>query len=108
MKNLRRTKVDNFNLGQAVALEEIKGNSSIVGEKIISIEKIFENQERIQLNEYKLNLFLNGVKLTYNKPNGVYRIYNENKFIGLGIYLIDNYYKILNAKEVIQDETRNS
>mgnify|MGYP002423755474 FL=1 len=85
MKNLRRTKVDNFNLGQAVALEEIKGNSSIVGEKIISIEKIFENQERIQLNEYKLNLFLNGVKLTYNKPNGVYRIYNENKFIGLGI-----------------------
>lgn len=85
MSNLKRTEVDNFKIEQAVTIEEVKKRPIIVEENIISIEKIFENVEKIQLNEYKLNLFLNGVKLTYNKPNGVYRVYNNDKFIGLGI-----------------------
>lgn len=85
MKNLRRTEVDKFNLEQAVTIEEIKEKTDIVEQKIISVEEIFNNNEKIQLNEYKLNLFLNGVKLTYNKPNGVYRVYNNDKFIGLGV-----------------------
>lgn len=85
MKNLRRTEVDKFNLEQAVTIEEIKEKTDIVEQKIISVEEIFNNNEKIQLNEYKLNLFLNGVKLTYNKPNGVYRVYNNDKFIGLGL-----------------------
>ena len=33
----------------------------------------------------KLELFLNGVQLTRELGDGVYRIYNNNKFIGLGI-----------------------
>lgn len=85
MKNLRRTEVDKFNLEQAVTIEEIKEKTDIVEQKIISVEEIFNNNEKIQLNGYKLNLFLNGVKLTYNKPNGVYRVYNNDKFIGLGL-----------------------
>lgn len=85
MKNLRRTEVDKFNLEQAVTIEEIKEKTDSVEQKIISVEEIFNNNEKIQLNEYKLNLFLNGVKLTYNKPNGVYRVYNNDKFIGLGV-----------------------
>lgn len=85
MVNLQRTKVDNFNLRQAVTIEEIKDNSEIVQTKIISIEEIFKNKEEIILNDYKLNLFLNGVKLTAEKQDGVYRIYNKGEFIGLGI-----------------------
>lgn len=84
MVNLQRTKVDNFNLRQAVTIEEIKDNSEIVQTKIISIEEIFKNKEEIILNDYKLNLFLNGVKLTAEKQDGVYRIYNKGEFIGLG------------------------
>ena len=32
-----------------------------------------------------LFIFLNGVKLTYKLNDGIYRIYNSDKFIGLGI-----------------------
>ncbi len=85
MKNLKRTKVDKFNLEQAVKLEDIKEKINVVKDRIISIEKIFLDTEKIQLNEYKLNLFLNGVRLTYNEPNGVYRVYSNDKFIGLGV-----------------------
>lgn len=85
MENLKRTKVDKFNLEQAIKLEDIKENINVVKDRIISIEKIFLDTEKIQLNEYKLNLFFNGVRLTYNEPNGVYRVYSNDKFIGLGV-----------------------
>lgn len=85
MENLKRTKVDKFNLEQAIKLEDIKENINVVKDRIISIEKIFLDTEKIQLNEYKLNLFFNGVRLTYNEPNGVYRVYSNDKFMGLGV-----------------------
>lgn len=85
MSNLKRTRVDNFNLKQAITIEEIKEKSEMIKEKIISIEEIFKDKHEIILNDYKLNLFLNGVKLTYKESDGVYRIYNNKNFIGLGI-----------------------
>lgn len=83
MKELVRTKINNFKLENAVTIDEIKENTSVVSEKIISIETIFENKQKIELNERKKELFLNGVRLTFEKPNDIYRIYN-NEFIGLG------------------------
>lgn len=85
MKNLRRTEVEKFKIKNAITLEEIKENSSQIETKLISIEEIFKENEKIELNDYKLQLFLNGVKLTYAQKDGVYRIYNNNQFIGLGI-----------------------
>lgn len=84
MKELVRTKINNFKLENAVTIDEIKENTSVVSEKIISIETIFENKQKIELNERKKELFLNGVRLTFEKPNDIYRIYNNNEFIGLG------------------------
>lgn len=84
MKNLRRTEVDKFKIKNAIALEEIKENPSQIETKLISIEEIFKENEKIELNDYKLQLFLNGVKLTYVQNDGVYRIYNNHQFIGLG------------------------
>lgn len=84
MNNLQRTRVDIFNIENAVSIEEIKNNSTIIEKNIISIEKIFKKCEKIELNDYKLNLFLNGVQLTFNRPESVYRVYNQNNFIGLG------------------------
>ena len=46
---------------------------------------VFTNKEKIDLNERKKDLFLNGVQLTFERPNDIYRIYYNNKFIGLGI-----------------------
>lgn len=85
MKELTRTEVNNFNIEEAITIEEIKENSLIVDEKIISIERLFMHKQEINLNNRKKELFLNGVRLTFEKPNDIYRIYNNNQFIGLGI-----------------------
>lgn len=84
MKELTRTKVDNFKIDDAITIDEIKENSLIASKKIISIEKIFMDKPKIDLNDRKKELFLNGVRLTFEKPNDIYRIYNNNEFIGLG------------------------
>lgn len=85
MQNLRRTKIDKFDIENAIIIEEIKEHPSQIETKLISIEEIFKENEKIELSDYKLQLFLNGVKLTYNKNDGIYRIYNNTRFIGLGI-----------------------
>ena len=46
---------------------------------------MFYNSEKIILEDRKLELFLNGVKLTNKKRDGIYKIYNNNKFIGIGV-----------------------
>lgn len=88
MKNLNRVVVDNFKLEEAVTLEELennKDNIEFINTKIISIEKIFENKDKIELNQRKKELFLNGVKLTFELKDDVYRVYNNGEFLGLGI-----------------------
>ncbi|MGN1301965.1 MAG: tRNA pseudouridine(55) synthase TruB [Clostridia bacterium] len=84
MKELTRTSINEFKLENAIAIEEVKENSLIVGEKLISIESIFMDKQKINLNDRKKELFLNGVRLTFEKPNDIYRIYNDSEFIGLG------------------------
>lgn len=85
MKELRRTKVGEFNIENTVKIEDIKENEKLLEEKIILLEKFFENKEKIEVNNKELELFLNGVQLYKNNINDVYRIYNQNKFIGLGV-----------------------
>lgn len=79
MKELQRTEVDKFNIKNSILLEKL------TEENIISVEELCEKYERIDLNDRKLELFLNGVMLTINVENGLYRVYNNQKFIGLGI-----------------------
>lgn len=81
MKDLRRTEVDSFKLNDAITIENIADASN----KIISIETIFKDKNKVKLNEKDLKLFLNGVQLNINEPNDIYRIYENNNFIGLGI-----------------------
>ena len=89
MKQLKRTQVGEFNLEESSTIEELeknKENNKYLESKIISIEKLFENKNKIELDERKMQLFLNGVKITQNLENDLYRIYNKNKeFIGIGI-----------------------
>lgn len=85
MKELRRTRAGEFDIQDTVNIEDIKNNPDLLEENIIIIEKFFENKEQIELNDKELELFLNGVKLSKEKQNDIYRIYNNNKFIGLGI-----------------------
>ncbi len=83
MKELQRTSVNEFNIENSISLEELEDIN--IQEKIISIEEIFKDKLRIDLNNRKLELFLNGVQLTHDLEDEVYRVYNNNNFIGLGI-----------------------
>ena len=85
MKELRRIKVGEFNIKDSIGIEEVKNNENLLEEKSITIEKFFKNKEKIELNDKELQLFLNGVMLTKQNVEGLYRIYNNDKFIGLGI-----------------------
>ena len=92
MKELRRTEVNQFAIESSISLDDLennKENEEYLKSKIISIERIFNGNEKIILNNSKLKHLLNGVRITYNRPNGMYRIYDENhKFQGLAT--IDN------------------
>lgn len=86
MQNLCRTEVDNFKLENSVTIEEIKENGKeLIDQKIIPIEEAFTATPKIVLNSRKTELFLNGVQLTNEFQDGVYKVYNQEMFLGLGI-----------------------
>lgn len=85
MKELRRTSVGDFKIKNSISIEDIKENPELLKDRIITIEKFFKNKEKIELNDKELQLFLNGVKLTKNNLDDLYRIYNKKEFIGIGI-----------------------
>lgn len=91
MLNLNRIQVGQFNISNSIMIEEPKNQEeekefkNIISKNLITIEELFKEKENIELNDKKLELFLNGVRLTQNKPDNIYKIYNKNKFIGIGI-----------------------
>ena len=82
MTELERLKVGKFILKNAVSIDDLEKEN--IEKNIITIEEIFKNNEKINLTRKKLELFLNGVQITYDNPDGIYKIYCENKFIGTG------------------------
>lgn len=82
MKNLKRLQVGEFNIKDAVYIDDI--NLENVDEHLITLEEILRETPYINLSEKKIKLFLNGVQLTCNNKDGLYKIYVANKFIGTG------------------------
>lgn len=88
MQELQRTMVGDFILEDSITINELKEayNNNSIGNKMITIEKFFENEPLIKLDERKLELVLNGVCISNNMNDGIVRIYDiNNKFIGIGI-----------------------
>ena len=88
MKELQRLQVGDFKLEDTVTIEELEeyyNNENYIKEHFITVEKLFANKDRIELDNRKLELLTNGVKLCCDKSDGPYRIYNQNNFIGIGI-----------------------
>lgn len=82
MKNLKRLQVGKFNIKDAVYIDKIDLKN--VNDHLITPEEILRGIPCINLGEKKLKLFLNGVQLTANNIDGLYKIYVANKFIGTG------------------------
>lgn len=79
MQNLRRTRVDKFDIKDACALGNLDKT------KIISIEECFKDIPKINLDDKKTMFFLNGVKLKEILADGIYSIYNNSQYLGLGV-----------------------
>ena len=87
MENLIRLKVGEFSIENSITLEEIlnaENPYNVLEKNIITLEEFFKDKETINLNEKRLQLFLNGVNLTEPKQDGIYKIYTNNNFIGTG------------------------
>ena len=83
MSGLKRLKVGEFTLKNSITVDDSLDKEKIE-KHIITIEELFKNKEKITLDSKKLILFLNGVKLSFENKDEIYRIYNSGKFIGLG------------------------
>lgn len=81
MKELKRTQVGEFLIENSITIEELEKD---IEKNFIIVEKYFEKYPKINLNSKKLQLFLNGVQLTHELQDGIYTIYSEEKFIGIG------------------------
>ena len=89
MKELKRTQVGDFKIEDSITVDDLEkniNNEEFIINKIISIEKLFDKKNSIKLDDRKLQLFLNGVKLTQQRRDEIYKIYDKNnKFVGIGI-----------------------
>ena len=83
MTELKRLQVGDFNIKDSVSIEELEKDKE---KYLIPFEELFKSKEIINIkNDRKLQLLLNGAKLTYNAKDEIYRIYNNEEFIGIGI-----------------------
>lgn len=87
MSNLVRIKVGKFSIQDSISIDDLVHTNNPkekLEEKIIKIEELFENVKKIELNQKSLSLFLNGVKISEFKSDGIYKIYCNTDFIGIG------------------------
>lgn len=84
MKELRRTKVGEFEISESISIEKIQENPELIEKNIITIEEFFKDKNKLELTNQELHLFLNGVQLNKKLEDDIYLTYNNKKFIGLG------------------------
>ena len=63
MSGLERLQVGEFKIENAIKIDE-NTTKEYIEEHIIGIEELFEKNPKIEINQKKLLLFLNGVKLS--------------------------------------------
>lgn len=93
MSNLVRTKAGNYDINCAQTIEQIKENGPVIH----SIEEVFSNLEKIEVNDYMKKLVLNGVILDERQfeHNEMFRIYHNDKLIAIYEPFDNKKYKIV-------------
>jgi tRNA pseudouridine55 synthase len=85
MVDLIRLKNGNFDIKDSIELygflklsfEEMKG-------KLISIDEYYKDLKKVYLLELDYKKILNGLKIECDEQDKMVRIYNNNKYVGLG------------------------
>lgn len=85
MVELRRTKTGNFDIDDSIKLYDfLKLGFLDMQDKIISIEDLYKDSKKVNLNEDEYERFLNGIKINFEAPSGVVRVYQELRYKGIG------------------------
>ena len=86
---LRRTKTAGFDISKCVKLDDLTPEN--IGDYILPCDKVVDYLPKISISEKQATRFCNGgqlsldrIKYTGFENNGIYRVYFENKFLGLG------------------------
>lgn len=99
MVDLIRLKNGNFDIKDSIPLYDfLKLNFEEMKKRIISIDDYYVDLKRINMDKEEYNKFFNGVKLEYNEQDKLVKVYENNKYKGLGQikdgvlkrYLIEN------------------
>ena len=86
MKELNRTKVGIFEISDAITIDELENNKQLANNKLIEMEDLLKSKPKIILEDKNLKQFLNGVKITTNENEDIYKIYKEDgEFLGTGL-----------------------
>lgn len=86
MIELTRLKTGNFKIEDSINLYDfLKLDYEDMLDKIISIDKYFEDKKRVNLDKEIYKEFLNGVKFEVDSGEGIVRVYSENRYRGLGM-----------------------
>ncbi len=89
MSFLVRTRAGQYNLDNALTMEEViqLSETEALEGHLLPVEKIFEVFDSIKLSNKELFKYNNGVWLEVEKnkyTNTVYRVYDNNSFLGIG------------------------
>ena len=99
MVDLIRLKNGNFDIKDSIPLYDfLKLNFEEMKKRIISIDDYYIDLKRINMDKVEYTKFVNGVKLEYNEQDKLVKVYENNKYKGLGQikdgilkrYLIEN------------------
>ena len=81
---LERLQVGEFDISKAIPLQQLEENLQNIQAYLITIEELFKKNKSLNLEDRKIKHFENGVQLTRQETDGVYKIYNNSNFIGIG------------------------
>ena len=79
---LRRTKVGKITIDKAVSLSELNKNN--IKSFLIPVDELLDMPE-IKLSPESKKKFKNGVKIRTETPNGLYKVYSDGEFLGIGV-----------------------
>lgn len=88
MLDLDRQQVGDFSIEQSVTVDEIelnRDNNEWLKNHVISLEQVLSESDFVVIPEKNVTKLYNGVKIDVDKPDGVYKLYVEDKFIGSGV-----------------------
>ena len=79
---LRRTKVGKITVDEAVPLSELsKGN---IKSLLIPVDELLDMPE-IKLSSESKKRFKNGARIRVEAPDGLYKVYSDGEFLGVGV-----------------------